>query len=162
MKIITLLTALVFLSYSAYSQADSSNLSTSGQSDKVEISNAPPSSQTGTAEVTNTPPTTTDAGAPEVMSIMTSYEIWLSFGVLIFGLIVMGIELYLMKVNKFDQNQTIKFVLVTLIITSALFLIAAGFSNNQIAPAMGLLGTVAGYLLGKGDTPAANETTKKP
>ena len=92
---------------------------------------------------------------------MTAYEVWLSFGVLIFGLLVMAIELYLMKVNKFDQNQTIKFLLVTLIITAALFLIAAGFSNNQIAPAMGLLGTVAGYLLGKGDSSVTNDSSQE-
>ncbi|MDX1617310.1 MAG: hypothetical protein R3224_00890 [Balneolaceae bacterium] len=42
-------------------------------------------------------------------------------------------------------------MLVTLIITAALFLIAAGFSNDQIASALGLLGTIAGYLLGRGE-----------
>jgi len=28
-------------------------------------------------------------------------------------------------------------------------LITAGYSNDQIAPAVGLLGTIAGYLLGR-------------
>jgi hypothetical protein len=38
---------------------------------------------------------------------------------------------------------------VTLIIVGTLFAITAGFDSNQIAPAMGLFGTIAGYLLGK-------------
>ena len=161
MKNILLFALLFLLSAVVFSQADSMLPSPAGQGDDMELANLPPTAYAGTPQITNTPPTSSDAGAPEVLSVMTSYEIFLSLSVLIFGLIVMGIELYLMKVNNFDQNQTIKFVLVTLIITSALFLIAAGFSNNQIAPAMGLLGTVAGYLLGRGDTPA-NEKTKKP
>lgn len=36
-----------------------------------------------------------------------------------------------------------------LIIISSLFLVVAGYSDQQIAPVMGLLGTIAGYLLGK-------------
>jgi hypothetical protein len=36
-----------------------------------------------------------------------------------------------------------------LIISSSIFLIVAGYTSQQIAPAMGLLGTLAGYLLGK-------------
>ena len=43
----------------------------------------------------------------------------------------------------------VTFILITLIITATLFLITAGYDNNQIAPAIGLFGTVAGYLLGK-------------
>jgi biopolymer transport protein ExbB/TolQ len=31
----------------------------------------------------------------------------------------------------------------------AVFLVVAGYTDTQIAPVMGLLGTVAGYLLGK-------------
>ena len=38
---------------------------------------------------------------------------------------------------------------VTLIVVSSLFIITAGYSSEQIAPAMGLFGTIAGYLLGR-------------
>ena len=31
----------------------------------------------------------------------------------------------------------------------AIFLVVAGYSDQQIAPVIGLLGTIAGYLLGK-------------
>ncbi|QTA83229.1 Uncharacterized protein dnl_56240 [Desulfonema limicola] len=40
----------------------------------------------------------------------------------------------------------------TLVIVSGLFLITAGYSQEQISPMIGLLGTTAGYLLGKTET----------
>ena len=128
------------------------------------IENHPPSTTNATKiNVVNTPPMDADIGAPDVISVMTTNELWLSFGVLIFGFLVMLIELYLMRINRFDQGQAVKFILVTLVITSALFLITAGFSNNQIAPAMGLLGTIAGYLLGRSqlDEIVASKNTKQ-
>jgi hypothetical protein len=36
-----------------------------------------------------------------------------------------------------------------LIIITSLFLVVAGYNNEQIAPVIGLLGTIAGYLLVK-------------
>lgn len=80
---------------------------------------------------------------------MTSLEFILSLAVLIFGLIIVGLEIYLIRTKDIDSDMLVKFIVVTLIITGTLFLITAGYNNNQIAPAVGLFGTVAGYLLGK-------------
>ena len=145
MKIL-FISILFCLSASLYGQDSTSN-------PPQQVSNTPP-----TREVANKPPMDVDVGAPATISVMTTNELWLSFGVLIFGFLVMLVELYLMKVNHFDQGQALKFILVTLVITSALFLIAAGFSNNQIASAMGLLGTIAGYLLGRSQSDDAPST----
>jgi hypothetical protein len=79
-----------------------------------------------------------------------SAEIYLSMGVLAFGLILVlftGI-LALRKSTGWDQEATRVFTL-TLIVTAGLFLITAGYSDQQIAPMFGLLGTISGYLLGK-------------
>lgn len=59
------------------------------------------------------------------------------------------LEIFLIKTNRISSEDSIKFIVITLIITSTLFLITAGYSNDQIAPAVGLLGTIAGYLLGR-------------
>lgn len=80
---------------------------------------------------------------------MTELEVKLTYAVLIFGFLIITMEMVLTKLNKIDSQDSIKFIIITLIITGTLFLITAGYSNNQIAPAMGLLGTIAGYLLGK-------------
>jgi hypothetical protein len=50
------------------------------------------------------------------------------------------------------------FVLV-IIIFAALFLITAGYSDQQAAPVYGILGTILGYLFGRTDRPAAGGDT---
>jgi uncharacterized membrane protein len=88
---------------------------------------------------------------------ISSWEFGLSLVVLAFGMIVILLEVFLIMKKKIGAENTVKFIVVTLIITSTLFLITAGYDNNQIAPAMGLLGTIAGYLLGN----QKNEKDKK-
>jgi len=92
-------------------------------------------------------------------SPLSNYEFYLSLIVLGFGIIALFVEILLIIKKKINQDNTIKFIIITLIVTATLFLITAGYSNDQIAPAVGLLGTIAGYLLGKsqGDNkPEAN------
>lgn len=84
-----------------------------------------------------------------VVTWLSNYEFWMSSAVLIFGLLLFVAELYLMKIISFQPEQAIKLMAVTLIVISTLFIITAGFSSEQIAPAMGLFGTVAGYMLGR-------------
>ncbi|MFM6924736.1 MAG: hypothetical protein ACKOU7_04485 [Ferruginibacter sp.] len=88
--------------------------------------------------------------------LMTTYEFGLSLGVLLFGLTTIIMEIYIIKIKKLGPELLVKFIIVTLIITATLFLITAGYDNNQIAPAIGLFGTVAGYLLGRASGNAQN------
>jgi hypothetical protein len=80
---------------------------------------------------------------------LSSLEFALSSAVLIFGVLVFCAELFIIRSGAYSPNQSTKLVAVTLIIIATLFIITAGFSSEQIAPAMGLFGTVAGYLLGR-------------
>jgi len=64
-------------------------------------------------------------------------------------MLVFLVEIALVKLTKFQPEQTIKLLAVTLIVISTLFIITAGFDSEQIAPAMGLFGTIAGYMLGR-------------
>ena len=41
-------------------------------------------------------------------------------------------------------------MILALVICSSMYLIASGWDNQQTAPAYGILGTIAGYLLGRG------------
>jgi hypothetical protein len=88
---------------------------------------------------------------------MSLFEFQLSIIVLSFGFLIVLIEVFLIKTRRISSEDSIKFITITLIITSTLFLITAGYSNNQIAPAVGLLGTIAGYLLGKMNTAKNDE-----
>lgn len=79
-----------------------------------------------------------------------NHSLRLSIAILIFGSIVIGGIFYiLIKQNKGWGNNAIQIVSITLLIVAGLLLITAGYSQQQITPIVGLLGTIAGYLLGK-------------
>jgi hypothetical protein len=87
----------------------------------------------------------------------TSTEVYLSIGVLVFGVLLIGLQvLVILKMAKGWETHSIRMVGLTLVIVAGLFLITAGYSQDQIAPMVGLLGTIAGYLLGK--TSSKDET----
>jgi hypothetical protein len=81
--------------------------------------------------------------------LLTNTEISLSIAVLGFGSFIFLIQVLLMWKKDFDYHFMLKSSAVSLVIIGTLFLITSGFSNDQIAPAMGLFGSIVGYLLGK-------------
>lgn len=81
------------------------------------------------------------------------FGFYLSLAILLFGLILCLAEIIVLFKKKeicWDASAFRVFGL-TLIIVSGVFLITAGYSEYQIASMMGLLGTLAGYLLAKTD-----------
>ncbi|EGQ7678935.1 hypothetical protein Q9X95_004568 [Vibrio parahaemolyticus] len=94
---------------------------------------------------------TTVQVTPEVNThLQTAYldSFWLSCILLVFGFVLVLLLTYLIKAGK-DPEQLLRSFGTILIIIAAVFLIVAGYSEKQIAPVIGLLGTIAGYLLGK-------------
>jgi hypothetical protein len=75
-----------------------------------------------------------------------------SVAVLLFGLLVLFLATYLIRLGK-SYQAVLRVFGTILIITVSVFLVVAGYNSNQIAPVMGLLGTIAGYLLGKDTEP---------
>ena len=71
-----------------------------------------------------------------------------SSAVLVYSLIVLALATYLIRLGK-SSSSVLRIFGTILIISSSIFLIVAGYTSQQIAPAMGLLGTLAGYLLSK-------------
>jgi hypothetical protein len=71
-----------------------------------------------------------------------------SSAVLVYSLVVLALATYLIRLGK-SSSSVLRIFGTILIISSSIFLIVAGYTSQQIAPAMGLLGTLAGYLLGK-------------
>ena len=83
-------------------------------------------------------------------SFMTSREMWLSMFILIFGLAIIGVQFALLRgVVDRHISEIFKLFTVSLIIIGTLLLISAGFNSEQIAPALGLFGTIAGYILAR-------------
>ena len=112
------------------------------QPEVVETANTPPVAET--TEGVNLPPVNT-----ELVPTKSSQEVWLSLGVLFFGMVVVLAQAFIINRRQEPLSQSLKYLSVSLIIVGALFLVTAGYGNSQIAPIIGLLGTVAGYLLGR-------------
>jgi hypothetical protein len=68
--------------------------------------------------------------------------------VLLFGVLVLGLATYLMRVGK-AGTSVLRIFGTILVIVMATFLVVAGYDNAQLGAPLGLLGTIVGYLLGK-------------
>lgn len=79
----------------------------------------------------------------------TKTQVDLTWGIVVFALALFAGQFAVMFVSKqFWTDRQFKAFTLTLILTVGLILIIAGFTDAQIAPMMGLIGTIAGYVLG--------------
>jgi hypothetical protein len=99
----------------------------------------------------NTIPTSTNM-------FRTSNESLLTILMLTFGVIILGISAFIIYKHGTDLNFLFKYFIIILVIIASVVLMSVGYDKDQVAPAIGLFGTIAGYLLGKADVPpkAAN------
>jgi hypothetical protein len=75
---------------------------------------------------------------------------YLATAILAFGLGVMLIMGWLVVRRGITQG-VLRLICVPLIVVAAVFLMVVGYDDQQLTPIVGLLGTIAGYLLGKTD-----------
>ncbi|MFT3898549.1 MAG: hypothetical protein QM719_12820 [Thermomonas sp.] len=93
-------------------------------------------------------------------SFTTDREERLSFSILLFGFFVLVVQyLLLRRPPRQSAHDILQLLSINLIVTGTLFLISAGFSAQQIAPGLGLFGTIAGYVLGRRMGESANAKT---
>lgn len=85
------------------------------------------------------------------LSLLTDREFILSMIAILFGLVVLIIEYKLLSRAKAESDQVLKVLIVSTIVIATMFIISAGYSSEKIAPAIGLFGTIAGYLLGRSE-----------
>jgi len=94
------------------------------------------------------------AAPPEYSRDWTSIEIVLSVSLLLFTLLLIGLEAFIISRagKNWAPNSIIRLIGLTLIVSIAAVLVVAGYGEDQIAPVIGLLGVIAGYLLGSNDS----------
>jgi hypothetical protein len=115
--------------------------------------NSPPRS------MENPPPPPTVAVTDRYLS---SPEVALTVMVIALTLAALTMQFFLLRRStRLKAEDTLRVFGVTLIIMGTLFFIAAGFNSGQIAPAMGLFGTIAGYLLGRKEREDNNKLSKE-
>ena len=95
-------------------------------------------------------------------SFLSSREFVIAISVLLFGLAMTVLATWLCVRKVVATDQVIRLFALMVIVTGTLFLVASGYDAKDIAPSMGLLGTIAGYLLGRTTTNATERTDDKP
>lgn len=149
-KILTAISLLLMLSYSAVAGI--------GGSDDANSSDE----SMGQGAENNVPATNGGNTGSGITTRFSEPEIYLSIAVLIFGLILTILEcIIIIKMNMGWNVDSIRIVGITLVVTAGLFLIPASYNNEQIAPLVGLLGTIVGYLLGKSSDEKDDLKSKK-
>lgn len=80
----------------------------------------------------------------------------ISASVLIFGAFLIGLASIAMFRGAPAATVLRVYGMLTIIVM-AVFLVVAGYDAQQMSPVIGLLGTLAGYLVGRATTPASEE-----
>ena len=89
-------------------------------------------------------------GDTEVRNPVTRREMILAMSFLLFAVIFMSMILYVFRKHIRESSGEIERIgIVTLLVVGALHLVMAGFGADKVAPAFGIFGTIAGYLLGQ-------------
>lgn len=82
-------------------------------------------------------------------SFLATREFILSIAILIFGMLMAGIGFLLKEKLREETSDHLRYLVLVVIACTGAFVILSGYSDNQIAPVFGLLGTALGYILGK-------------
>ena len=107
----------------------------------------------------------TGANLTKFFSGKTPYEFWLACLIGLLGLsIVVMTMVTLSRVQNIKPEDIARPIIILSVITGTLILVTVGYSNDQIAPAFGLFGTIIGYMLGRlsPSAPPSAEVTHQP
>ncbi len=79
----------------------------------------------------------------------------------LFGCLALAF-LYLLSRRMQDVSHVLRMYVVTIIVVGALMVVSSTYATNQIAPIVGLFGTIAGYVLGRSDSPPRRRDKQDP
>lgn len=146
MKYLIFFTVLIFGSYIALGAQDSS----AGNPPPPPIQTSPPIVGVEVEGASNPPP----AFNPNFTPTHTDVEVYLSIAILLFGaLVTLGFLWAIINRTKGATSSefidAMRYPVVLVIVVGSLFMVTAGYGTDQTAPILGLLGTIAGYLMGR-------------
>jgi hypothetical protein len=89
-------------------------------------------------------------GLGEFFGTRTPYEFWLTCIIIAFGFgVILLLLWHFRSMPEHRPEDVARAVVIVTVIVGTLILVTAGYSNDQIAPAFGLFGTIIGYILGR-------------
>lgn len=74
--------------------------------------------------------------------VLTTKENLLGILLLLVMVITVIMEVRLVKDLKMKDDDSVKLIIVTIIVFGSIFLVVSGYLDSQLAPAFGLLGTI--------------------
>jgi hypothetical protein len=80
-------------------------------------------------------------------------ELDLTKMILLFALLAL-LLLYLLVRLERGTPFVLRIYVITILIFGSLLIVSSAYTTGQIAPVIGFFGTIAGYLLGRGDRPS--------
>jgi hypothetical protein len=82
---------------------------------------------------------------------LDSVELWLAVLIMLFGFAVLYLQYRLLTrcMQPPSPSDILRAFTVTIVIVGTMALIAVGYSTAQLTPALGLFGSIIGYLLGR-------------
>jgi hypothetical protein len=100
--------------------------------------------------------------ASSVSELRPEYYLVAAFGLL--GLIIISLEfiLFLRARERVSANDIVRAFSTTLILIGVVALLGIGYNEKQVQPALGLFGTLLGYLMGRGEGEARSAVRPKP
>ena len=105
------------------------------------------------AQLVNNPQPNCDAETHSALSsfipYLSSQEFILSLLVILLTIVALGFIYALLRGRESEIDDITRLLVLVLIIGATLLLIVSGYSEKQIAGAIGLFGAIVGYLLGK-------------
>ena len=108
------------------------------------------------------PPTNLPTATPETVSPTTAVgqvqegtlsslrELDVTLIILSFGMLAL-ILLYMIVRDPRTREFELRIFIVTILVFGSLLVMSAGFGEEQLTPVIGFFGTIAGYILGRGD-----------
>lgn len=95
-------------------------------------------------------------------TIFSDRSLTLTYIVLAFGLLAITLLFFMARrhdgLHELRQFE-LRIFTITILVFGSLLVAAAGFGSDQLTPLIGFFGTIAGYILGRGDRPS--ETPQK-
>jgi hydrogenase/urease accessory protein HupE len=82
--------------------------------------------------------------------VISSGEIRLTIVIFVFALIAMVVFYLLVRSGK-STPYLMRIYVVIILVFGTLLVVSSAYATEQIAPVVGLFGTIAGYLLGKSE-----------
>lgn len=86
----------------------------------------------------------------EVGSFHTNQEMILTGMILAFALLSLGFLYLAVRTGRAD-SFFLRIYVITIIIFGTLLVVSSAYTTSQIAPVVGLFGTIAGYVLGRSE-----------